>query len=184
MKYRPRTVIRFFSAVCVTPLIVGACSNNSLLSLTPYKPAITFSGIVGPDSLYLPGNRDYPNTCSLEADTVRMYFYSGDYSRGIISTGDQMRIDVLSADSAFITKRNARLHFTRYDYDQNTSTYEVTPADTLNTDNNLSMKIMEFGWQKGDSVNLVDITVSARPLGSFGTGALSITHGVITGIIQ
>jgi hypothetical protein len=127
----PWTIACVLSAVCAMPLLItGACSKNSLLSHSSlYKPVITFAGIVGPDSLYLPGNRQYPNTCAFDADTVRMYFYSQDYSQGATNTGDQMRIDILSAGQfEFITKRHARLHFTRYDYNQNTSTYEVTPC--------------------------------------------------------
>jgi hypothetical protein len=184
MVYRPWTIKSVLSVVCAALLILGACSKNSLLSIATYKPVITFAGTVGPDSLYLPGSRQYPNTCAFDADTVRMYFYSQDYSQGATNTGDQMRIDILSPDSSFITKRHARLHFTRYDYNQNTSTYEVTPADSLNTYNDLSMKVVRLDWQRGGLVNLIDLTASARPLGSYGTGYLSITRGVITGNIQ
>jgi len=97
-------------------------------------------------------------------------------------TGDQMRIDILSPDSSFITKRHARLHFTRYDYNQNTSTYEVTPADSLNTYNNLSMKVILLDWQRGCLVNLIDLTASAQPLVRMGRLSVDHTAAVITGI--
>jgi hypothetical protein len=184
MVYRPQTVKGVVSAVCVVLLIISACSKTSLFSLVPYEPVITFAGIAGSDSLYLPGNRQYPNSCAFDADTVRMYLYSENYSQGATYTGDQMRIDIFSADSQFITERHARLHFTRYDYSQNTSTYEITPADTLNDYNNLSMKIITFEWKSGGSVNLTNMTATARPLGPYGMGYLSITRGVITGNIQ
>ena len=103
MSYWSRTITCVLSVVCAAVLITGACSKNSPLSLVPYKPVITFAGIVGGDSLYLPGNRQFPNTCKFYADTVRMYFYSADYSQDTITTGDQLRIDVFSADSEYIT---------------------------------------------------------------------------------
>lgn len=184
MVYRYRTIACFVSAVCAMPLLMCACSKNSMFSLVPYKPVITFAGIVGPDSLYLPGNRQYPNTCAFDADTVRMYFYSENYSQGPTSSGDQMRIDVLSADSEFITNRHARLHFTRYDYYQNTSTYEITPADTFFDYNKLSMRVVMFGRRGGDSVFLSNITASARPLGPYSAGYLSIVRGVIQGTME
>ena len=144
MFYWSRTIKGVLSVVCAAVLVTGACSKNSLLGLVPYQPVITFAGIVGGDSLYLPGNRQFQNTCKFYADTVRMYFYSADYSHDTITTGDQLRIDVFSADSEFITKRHARLHFTRYDYEQNTTTYDITPADTLNDYNNLNMKVISL----------------------------------------
>jgi hypothetical protein len=184
MSYRSRTIKGVLSVVCAALLVAGACSKNSLFSLAPYAPVITFAGIVGSDSLYLPGNRQNPNKCEFYADTVQMYFYSADYSPGATYTGDQMRIDVLSADSQFITKKHARLHFTRYDKNQNTTTYEITPADTLNSEKILSMKVVKFDWKSGGPVYLTDMTASAPPLGPYGTGYLSIARGVITGNIQ
>jgi hypothetical protein len=184
MSYRSKTIACLVSAVCALPLVMCACSKNSLFSLGPYKPVITFAGIVGPDSLYLPGSRQHPNACAFDADTVRMYFFSENYSQGPTSTGDQLRLDVFSADSEFITNRRARLHFTRYDYYQNTCTYEITPADTLFDYNKLSMRSVTLEWRRGGSVYLKDIAASARPLGPYGAGYLSITRGVISGSIE
>ena len=106
MVYRPWTIKGVLSAVCAALMIIGACSKNSLLNLAPYKPVITFAGIVGPDSLYLPGSRQYPNACAFDADTVRIYFYSQDYSQGATNTGDQMRIDPVAGQ--FIYHQTAR----------------------------------------------------------------------------
>jgi hypothetical protein len=169
---------------CAAFIFIATCSKNSLLNLSPYKPVITFSGIVGPDSLYLPGSREYPNTCGFDADTVRMYFYSEEFSQGPISSGDELRIDIFTADSEFITKRHARLHFTRYDYSQNTCTFEVSPADTLNDYNTLSMHRTRLEWKSGGAVLLDAISATARPLGSYGTDALSLNRGVISGNIE
>ncbi|MGB7567369.1 MAG: hypothetical protein WBM07_05895 [Chitinivibrionales bacterium] len=186
MSYWSRIIEGVVSVVCAALLVAGACSKNSPLSLVPYKPVITFAGIVSGDSLYLPGNRQFPNSCKFYADTVQMHFYSADYAQDTITTGDQLRIDVFSADSQYITNRHARLHFTRYDYNQNTTTYDITPADTLSLYdyNTLSMKVAQFDWQSGGTVDLTDITATAVPVGPYGVGDLSIARGVIAGSIH
>ena len=53
-----------------------SCSTFSGINPLPYTPVITFSGIVGTDSLSYPGNRSYPNTCRLTNGYIRMYFYN------------------------------------------------------------------------------------------------------------
>lgn len=179
----PKT-IGVVSALSAWLTVFGACSNTPMQSLLPYEPVITFAAIVGSDSLFLPGSRQHPNTCAFDADTMRMYFFSDNFQQGSISTGDQLRIDVFFADSQFITERRARLHFTRYDHNQTTCTYEIIPADTLNDYNNLTMKVMKFEWKNGGSVHFTDITATARPLGQFGAAYLSISHGVISGNIR
>lgn len=174
----------YWVAVLAALFLFCACSKNSPFSLLPYKPVITFSGIVGPDSLYLPGSKQYPNTCSLTVDTIRMFFYSEAFSQGSISSGDEMRIDIFPPDSQFITKRRARLHFTRYDYGQNTCTYNVGPADTLNNYNLFSMHRTTLERNRGGTVLLDAIAATARPLGSFGDVELSLVRGVIAGNIE
>jgi hypothetical protein len=159
------------------------CSKLSVV--TPvYVPIITFSGIVNTDSLYYPGNRLYPNTCKITANCVRMYFYSENYSHETISRGDQMRIDVYGLDSQFITERHALFDLTRYDDAITTPTYTVVEADTLNTYNNLHIKVESFEKRHGGSVRLTEMSVTARPLGQFNSKPLTIVRGTISGSIE
>ena len=174
-------------SLCASFLVLGntiSCSTFSGINPLPYTPVITFSGIVGTDSLHYPGNRSYPNTCRLTNGCIRMYFYSDDYSQGSINHGDQMRIDVQSVDSQYITERNALFVMTRYDRGIATPTYNITPADTLNDYNNLSMRVESLQWRQGGAVSLAQMTAAARPLGQYAGEALIIKRGTIRGRIE
>ena len=161
-----------------------SCSSLSSLVPLPYVPIITFSGIINNDSCFYPGNRQYPNTCRIMEDCVRMYLYSEDYSQGAISYGDQMRIDVYAVDSQFITERHSLFNLIRYDQGAATPTYTIVPADTLNDYNNLSIKVESFERRRGGAVRLKEMTVIGRPLGQYASEHLKIVRGVITGSIE
>ena len=139
------------------------CSSLSVLSPIPYVPVITFAGIINTDSVYLPGNASYPNSCRIVNGCVRLYLYSEDYSQGTISQGDQMRIDIFNSDTQFITEKNALFVMTRYDRGTATPTYNISAEDTLNDVNNLHMEVVAFDRRSGGEVRLSNITVSATP---------------------
>jgi hypothetical protein len=169
------------AAACLIMLL--SCSKNSLLSPV-YTPAVTFSGYINNDSVYLPGNRWYPNTCRIESGCIRMYLYSEDYTQGGVSTGDQMRIDVYGDDSAYITERHSLFNLIRYDAIYTTETYTITASDTLNTWNNFHAKIESFDRSHGGSVRLTEISAAARPLGQFASEPLSLMRGTISGSVE
>jgi hypothetical protein len=159
------------------------CSKPSVISPV-YVPIIEFSGYVNNDSIYYPGNRFYPNTCRIENNCVRMYFYSENYSQGLMNCGDQMRLDVLGVDSQFITERNALFTLTRYDQISTTSTYTISSLDTLNTYNDIYMRVESFEKRSGGKIHITEISVAARPLGQFASGPLAIMRGTIFGSIE
>jgi hypothetical protein len=173
-------------ALIASAFSIGSLSCSSMVAVIPlpYVPVITFSGIVNTDSLRYPGNRQYPNTCRIVGNCVRMYFYSEDYSQGSISHGDQMRIDVYGVDSQFITERTALFDLTRYDRGSTTPTYTIVPADTLNDYNNFHIKIVTFDRRNGGAIELKEMTVMSRPLGQYASDPLKIVRGVISGKIE
>jgi hypothetical protein len=117
-------------------------------------------------------------------DCVRMYFYSEDYSQGSISHGDQMRIDVYSLDSQFITERHSLFNLTRYDQSLATPTYTIVASDTLNDYNNFHVKVESFERRHGGVIRLKEMSVTGRPLGQYASEPLEIVRGVITGSIE
>jgi hypothetical protein len=174
----------FLCASAVCSLLNLSCSSLVSIIPLPYVPIVTFTGIVNTDSLYYPGNRQYPNSCRIKGDCVRMYLYSEDFSQGPISQGDQMRIDVYALDSQFITERHALFDLTRYSRGTTSPTYTIVPADTLNDFNNFHAKIESFERRHGGAILLKEMTVSARPLGQYASEPLTIVRGVITGSIE
>lgn len=168
--------------IIIIPFALG-CSTFSSISPLPYNPVITFSGIVGADSLYYPGNRSYPNTCRIVDGCVRMYLYSEDYSQGAIGQGDQMRIDVFSVDSQYISERTSLFVMTRYGA-LSTPTYNITRADTLTDYNNIHMQVESLEWHSGGAVSLTHFFATARPLGQFAGEPLIISRGAIKGRIE
>jgi hypothetical protein len=169
------------TATCLITLF--ACSKHSVFSPV-YTPVITFSGYINNDSVYLPGNRWYPNTCRIEKGCVRIYLYSENYTQGGVSAGDQMRIDVFNADSAFLTERRSLFNLIRYDAIYTTETYTITPSDSLNDWNNFHAKVESFDERHGGSVRLTDMSVAARPLGQFASQPLMIAKGTVSGAIE
>ena len=169
--------------VALCSLNFFSCSSITSLIL-PYDPIITFAGIVNNDSLYYPGNRSYPNTCRIVGDCVRMYLYSEDYSQGPTNHGDQMRIDVYSLDSQFITERHSLFNLTRYDRTMATPTYTIVPSDTLNDYNNFHVKVESFERRHGGVIRLKEMSVTGRPLGQYASEPLEIVRGVISGSIE
>jgi hypothetical protein len=165
--------------------LVGlSCSTITSVVPLPYVPVITFRGIVNTDSLNYPGSRKYPNTCRIVGNCVRMYFYSEDYSQDVICHGDQMRIDVYSVDSQFITERTSLFNLTRYDRGITTPTYTITASDTINDYNNFNVKVVSFDQRSGGTIELREMEVMARPLGQYASDPLKIVRGVISGKIE
>jgi hypothetical protein len=165
-------------------ILSGSCWLFNSVSPLPYKPVITFSGIVNNDSVFFPGNRSYPNTCVCLDHCIRMYFYSEDYSQGTISQGDQMRLDVFPPDTQFITERHALFNLIRYSRILATPTYTITAADTINDYNNLHIKAETFERRSGGAVSLKEMSVTARPLGQYASEELTIKRGVVQGRIE
>jgi hypothetical protein len=165
-------------------LFAGLVCTCSTTNPVVYIPPVVFRGIINDDSVYLPGNQYYPNTCEITDSCVRMYLRSENFSQSSISSGDLLRIDIYSADTMIITERRALLHMVRYDAGSISLSYYITPADSQNDYNNLNMRVETFEWQHGGTVALSEIAATARPLGQLGGADLEIKRGTIEGAIE
>jgi hypothetical protein len=161
--------------------LITACSKDALE--IPYVPQITFVGSISGDYDSLPGNRDWPNTCFLKADTVRMTFFSENFiETSGIRSGNFIRIDMFPCSTCVsgIDTHHLRLHCARY---LNTNlSYEITPDDTILTSEKITMQIRTLTREHGGAVELYDIAAIAQPL--IGNLELVVKNGRIFGSIQ
>jgi hypothetical protein len=169
--------------VCLFALSTLSCSRIFGTKEEPYVPPVVFVGYVNNDYDSLPGNRSWPNTCSMTSDTVRMIFYSENFSeQNHIRSGDFLRIYLLPCTTQVtgLGTRYVIFHMARY-RDVN-YTYEVTPADTLPTGNSFALRILTLTRERGGQIDLDNINVAARPL--TGTVSLELRNGRIYGTVQ
>jgi hypothetical protein len=177
-------------------LIALLCTTTDIVTNPFYQPPVTFSGIfaksVGGDSVYLPGNMAFPNTCQLVDDTVRMYFYSPDFSHvNQIWSGYLLRLDIYplrpdSTDSGFIEPNIVSLHdvlckLSAYAVPQNT--YRVSRPDTLYPTFSVQMKIEALERRRNGRIILHNIYAGLHQEGNYSL-ALEIKRGEISGRIQ
>ena len=141
------------------------CCQNGIDPKNLYEPEVTFAGYFNDMYDSLTGNWQYPNTCRMVGDTIRIYCYSaffGESNR--IRNGDLMRLDLYpdTTEDAY-QKGHVLFHLARY-YDTNES-YTVNPADTLDVIVNFKSQTESFSHRRGGSFELDDIYVSAPPVG-------------------
>ncbi|MBN1130964.1 MAG: hypothetical protein JXA71_18385 [Chitinispirillaceae bacterium] len=164
-------------------LLLPACSDISDELKIPYEPPVVFTGSISGDYDSLPGNRAWPNTCTLDNDTVHMTFFSRDFKEvNRIRSGNFIRIDLFPCSTCVsgISTKYIRFHLARY-LESNWS-YEITPADTVLNTNKISMQIRTLARSPGGAVELYDIGAIARPL--TGTVELDLKNGRIFGSIR
>lgn len=172
-------------AIIVTSLLfIPVCSHHSLnLESIIYHPPVVFAGYVNDDYDSLPGNPAWPNTARLLGDTLRMYFYSGNFHvTDQIWNGDLLMLTLLPhANDTMISTRSVFLHMARY-LDQN-YTYEVVPGDSVDlSDYKVEMRALSLSRAHGSRIDIDHFTVQAKPLE--GSASLVIHDGRISGTIQ
>jgi hypothetical protein len=148
-----------------------------------YEPQVVFVGSVTGDYDSLPGNRDWPNTCILKGDTVRMTFFSESFKKvNNITSGDFLRMDIFPCSTCvngFSTK-HVRFHMARY---QSTNiSFDITPADTTNGSDQISLMVHSLDRQHGGAVDLYNIEALAKPL--VGDLELDLQNGRIFGSVE
>jgi hypothetical protein len=162
---------------CTTPL-------KSPADITIYRPQIVFAGTVSDEYDSLPGNAEWPNTCTLKGDTVHMTFFSENFVEvNKIRQGDFLRIEVLpcsTCTTGVFSTRNIILHMARY---QSTNfSWEIVPRDTIGTQNSVRMTARSFSRQHGAAIAFEEIGANASAM----TGSLILTiyKGRISGTIE
>jgi hypothetical protein len=173
---------RYILRLCICiPLLALHCAINPLE--IPYEPQIVFVGSVTGDYDSLPGNHDWPNTCILKGDTVKMTFFSESFKEvNNIRSGDFIRMDLFPCSTCVnsFTTKHVRFHMARY---QSTNfSYEITPADTLQGSDQISLMVRSLERQHGGAVDLYDIEAIAKPL--VGTLGFDLLNGRVFGSIE
>jgi hypothetical protein len=176
-------IIMTLRLAVLLPLLIAACSTLNDAPRIPYEPQVVFVGSVTRDYDSLPGNRTWPNTCTLKNDTVRMTFFSEDFKEiNRIRSGDFIRIDLFPCSTCVtgISTRYIRFHLARY-MATNIS-YEITPEDTILGTDRISMQIRTLSRASGGAIELYDIDARAKPL--TGSLELELTDGRIYGAVR
>ena len=113
--------------------VLPTCINGLHEQL--YDPVITFKGFYKDHWLELPGTFDEPNTCEMRADTVVIFCYSEDFSRGAMYwTGYMLKMEIhpftIDTSKDFATE-HLRVRFSDFAVGQNQTTTVLYPQDTL-----------------------------------------------------
>ena len=173
---------KILSASAFIPLFTLQCAITHPLE-TIYEPRIVFVSSITGDYDSLPGNYDWPNTCILDNDTVKMTFFSESFKEvNNIRSGNFIRMDLFPCSTCVnsFTTRHVRFHMARY---MNTNySYEITPSDTTSGSDEISLMVRSLERQHGGAVDLYDIGATAKAL--TGTLGLDLRSGRIFGSIE
>ena len=178
-EYQSRNLLSISAFI---PLLILQCAINRPVEPL-YKPPIVFVGSFTGDYDSLPGNFDWPNTCKLDNDTIKMTFFSDSFKEvNNIRSGNFIRMDIFPCStcvSSFTTKY-VRFHMARY---LNTNySYEITPSDTTSGSDEISLRVRSLERQNGGTVDLYDIGGTAKAL--TGNLGLDLVKGRIFGSIE
>lgn len=159
--YRRRKII----TIPVVSVMVFMHCGNGMNPEVLYVPEVTFAGYFNNTYDSLTGNWQWPNTCEMVGDTIRIYCYSSFFSEANrIRHGDLMRLDLYPPDTMVegYQKGNILFHLARY-YDTNES-YTINPADTIDVTINFKSQTQSFSHTRGGSFELGEIYVSTPPV--------------------
>lgn len=165
----------------ISGLLLCYCQNGVDPEVL-YKPEVTFAGFFNDTYDSLTGNWQYPNTCRMVGDTIRIYCYSAFFGESDrIRNGDLMRLDLYSdtTEDAY-QKGQILFHLARY-YESNES-YTINPADTLDVRINFKSETEFFSHRRGGSFELDEIYVSTPPVGQ--GRYLEIKNGHLKGMVH
>lgn len=173
----------------VTTVLTGGCGKGGFQSF-PYEPVVTLSGRFDGSEREFPGHLTFPNECTLDHDTIKMFFCTSDYSPGPDPVGAYVRIHIytpvipsMASDTTLIGNRHLFVKMGDYDVQGNCS-YEVVPADTLRSDWHAQFNINRFEARHGGRVDLERGELRAKALDDFCGLPLDVTDAAISGRIQ
>jgi hypothetical protein len=165
-------------------LLIPACGfQKTAIPLLAYRPPVTFKGCLNGGWIELVGNKDYPNTCRVIDDTVKLFLCSNDYLPGRFACGRFLRLVIFPfADSCTaISAKQMILHFCDYSEEMSPS-YEITPADTASACDRAHLTAESLDRRTGGHIQLANIQVTACPM--VRGRHLEIVHGVISGTAE
>jgi hypothetical protein len=186
--------IRIVNVIAIMVCLID-CNRNSP-SGPLYTPPVTFSGLLylgtGGDSVTLSGNVTFPNTCRMYGDTVRMYFYSDDFSEvNKVRQGYLLWVeiypplpdttDTTTTPSNFLSLRDVLIRLSVYAQPQ--STFRVSRPDTIYPDMSAVFEIESLERRRNGRIALHSIEAYLHREGATGR-SMSIEKGEITGTIQ
>jgi hypothetical protein len=194
LKFVQTVPTHVIAAIATTLCLIAPinCNKNSPSGLL-YTPPVTFSGLLylgdGGDSVYLPGNVTFPNTCRMYGDTVRMYFYSDDFAEvNKVRKGYLLWVeiypplpDTTTTPSNFLSLRDVLIRLSVYAQPQ--STFRVSRPDTIYPDMSAVFEIESLERRRKGRIALHSIGAYLHREGATGR-SVSIEKGEITGTIQ
>lgn len=158
------------------------CSNPDSPQFE-YNQPIKFSGFINGVEVSLGGNFFWPNSCTLKDDTVKMYFYSDNFSENnTIRHGDFMRIFLFPGNDSLIGIKHMIFHLARYQ--QCNSSYTILPRDTASFFISARMRRIAFSPARKQRVQFEEIYMYTTPISGTTGEQLEITNGNITGAIE
>jgi hypothetical protein len=161
-----------------------------------YQPVIIFHGYLAENQgssesvaeVTLEGNLSFPNSCETKGDTLRMYFYSEDFSHGtLVWQGLQIRMDIFPSTDTTDTSGNIGIKnmlIDISDYRNGNKSYVVVSADTIHQPTfDSKVNANSFSLQRHGSI---DLEIERAPLHKVGmTGlAIVIENATIKGSVR
>jgi len=174
-----RRMRNYFWVIGLAFIPLFLCKNIGELF---YEPPVVLVCYINGEYDSLAGNFLYPNSCELIADTLRMYFYSTDFSESNnIRDGDLIRLDIFQVSGNVVGTRNVLFHMARYH--EGNASYTVNPADTIEKGQSVQMHIDVLERRLGGVVRISEFSVVSDPIGGTYGEALIIKDGRIEGHI-
>lgn len=182
MKPLPQTTIKLLMVILTVPGTLFFCSSP-LHPNVPYNPPVSFSGFINGREVSMKGNFFWPNCCTLKNDTIRMYFYSDDFSEdNKVRQGDFMRLFLFPDSSDLLGIKHMYFHLARY-HEYNSS-YSIAPRDTHSRLTTIQMHRVALTAARKSSVSIDRIYVQTGVISNTTGERIEITKGSITGAVQ
>ncbi len=175
-------ITRFLLLLVFTGVFV-TCKTTPT-GLSTYQPPVTFAGYLNGAYDSLTGNSNWPNTSTLVGDTVRLYFYSSDFSEeNRIRKGDILRVDIWPGnDGPVLGNKTMFVNLSRYE--ERNATYTIHPSDPSIQGHAVRAQVNQLHRSTGSKINIENFFVSSQPVSGTNAPELKITKGTIIGDIE
>ncbi len=177
-------MINVRSLAYLAVLTLFSCCDEELVGFELfYQPPVYFAGVINGTYDSLTGNYWYQNRCKLVGDTIKMFFYSKEFSEvNRIREGDFIHIDIYPGSDSALGRSKVLFHMARY-HGQNAS-YNVSPIDTLYGFDKIQFKVRSLERRHGGSLEIVDLSVYAGVIPGTAGEQLEIVRGTIKGTVR
>jgi len=170
--------------VCLAVFTLFSCFDEELVGFELfYKPPVYFAGVINGTYDSLTGNYWYQNECKLVGDTIKMFFYSSEFSEvNRIRKGDFIHVAIYPGSDSALRRSKVLFHMARY-HGENAS-YTVGPIDTLYGFDKIQFKVRSLERRSGGALEIVDMSVYAGVIPGTSGEQLEIVRGTIKGTIR